>query len=280
MMIPRTPVPILVLRRASLFKGWTRCVPSRVPLPFLFSVQLDVPALPGSCLFRLLRGLARFILSLFDPVLSGVPAVTTAGRPPGVGLGLPIGVPGARLLRSFFFTLRVMRCRLSSPALLGRLHALARHRGAGGSLLPLRASARAIHAGVGRSPVIGSGLSRPGRSLLRLGKVGSPLAINAPVARSPARRPLRPFVEQAWLLPPMAGASVAVELAAPVALLGGRLRTVWVVSAWLMHAAIAALMLVGFPYPLFLVAFALFFELERAVERVGGWWRARRATSA
>ena len=90
----------------------------------------------------------------------------------------------------------------------------------------------------------------------------------------------RPFVEQAWLLPPMAGASVAVELAAPVALLGGRLRTVWVVSAWLMHAAIAALMLVGFPYPLFLVAFAPFFELERAVERVRGWWRARRATSA
>jgi hypothetical protein len=82
----------------------------------------------------------------------------------------------------------------------------------------------------------------------------------------------RPVVEQAWLLPPMAAASVAIELAAPVALLGRWPRTAWVASAWAMHAAIAALMLVTFPYPLFLVAFAPFFELERVV----GWWRERR----
>lgn len=75
-------------------------------------------------------------------------------------------------------------------------------------------------------------------------------------------------VSTAWLWPFAAAASVVVELAAPLAMLGGRIRTAWVVSAWLMHAGILLFMLVGFPYPLFLVAFAPFFELERLGERV------------
>ena len=75
----------------------------------------------------------------------------------------------------------------------------------------------------------------------------------------------RTVVDHAWMLPPMAAASVAIELAAPVALLGGRWRNGWVVAAWMMHVGIAALMLVVFPYPLFLVAFLPFFELERVV---------------
>jgi len=86
-----------------------------------------------------------------------------------------------------------------------------------------------------------------------LGGEGSPLAGVA--------------VRNSWVLPPMATASLLVELCAPVALLGGRLRTAWVVSAWLMHVGIFALMLVGFPYPLFLVAFAPFFSLERLPPR-------------
>jgi hypothetical protein len=40
-------------------------------------------------------------------------------------------------------------------------------------------------------------------------------------------------------------------------------RDAWVVAAWLLHAGVAALMFVVFPYPLFLVAFAPFFRLER-----------------
>jgi hypothetical protein len=40
-------------------------------------------------------------------------------------------------------------------------------------------------------------------------------------------------------------------------------RDVWVVAAWLLHAGVAALMFVVFPYPLFLVAFAPFFRLEQ-----------------
>jgi hypothetical protein len=64
-----------------------------------------------------------------------------------------------------------------------------------------------------------------------------------------------------WLRP-AAVATVTIELAAPVALLGGRLRTAWTVLAWTMHAAIAALMVVVFPFPLSGVAFACFYRLE------------------
>ena len=74
-------------------------------------------------------------------------------------------------------------------------------------------------------------------------------------------------VRNAWMLPPMAGLSVLIELAAPIALVGPRLRNLWVVAAWSMHVAIFATMLVGFPYPLFLVAFTPFFALERVVSR-------------
>ena len=82
-----------------------------------------------------------------------------------------------------------------------------------------------------------------------LGGEGSPFAATA--------------VRNAWVLPPMATAALLIELAAPVAMLGRRLGSTWVVAAWSMHVGILALMLVGFPYPLFLVAFAPFFELER-----------------
>lgn len=72
-----------------------------------------------------------------------------------------------------------------------------------------------------------------------------------------------PLVDRAWLFPPLAAATVVLELAAPVALLRSRLRTWWVVGAWLMHAGIVALMFIVFPYPLFGVAFAPLYALER-----------------
>lgn len=72
-------------------------------------------------------------------------------------------------------------------------------------------------------------------------------------------------VRQAWALTPLAVASLVIELGAPVALLGGRWRDGWVAAAWLLHLAIAATMAIVFPMPLFLVAFAPFFEVERAV---------------
>ena len=71
-----------------------------------------------------------------------------------------------------------------------------------------------------------------------------------------------------WLLRPFAAIAVALELAAPVALLGGRPRTVWVVLTWSMHLAIAALMFVVFPFPVSGVAFACFYRLEKAPSAV------------
>jgi hypothetical protein len=82
-----------------------------------------------------------------------------------------------------------------------------------------------------------------------------------------------------WLRP-FAIMTIVIELAAPVALLGGRIRTTWVVLAWTMHAAIAALMFVVFPFPLAGVAFACFYRLERlpsAVRRIPALWHPRRA---
>ena len=67
----------------------------------------------------------------------------------------------------------------------------------------------------------------------------------------------------AWLWPFAAAVTVVIELAAPIALYGARIRTAWVIAAWLLHAGILAFMLIGFAYPLFLVAFAPFFRIER-----------------
>lgn len=64
---------------------------------------------------------------------------------------------------------------------------------------------------------------------------------------------------------PLAVATVAVELGAPLALLGGRIRTVWVLAAWSFHVGVLALMAVLFPYPLLGLAFAPLFPLERLV---------------
>jgi hypothetical protein len=80
-----------------------------------------------------------------------------------------------------------------------------------------------------------------------------------------------PLVGRAWIFTPMAVAGVAIELAAPVALLGRRWRNGWVTAAVTMHACIAATMYIVFPYPLFAVAFAPLFDLERGVDWISRW---------
>jgi hypothetical protein len=77
------------------------------------------------------------------------------------------------------------------------------------------------------------------------------------------------FVDHNWIFPPLATVSVLLELGAPLALLSPRLRTAWSVAVWLMHVGIAGLMIVVFPYPLFGLAFAPMFQLER-------WWPGQR----
>ena len=87
----------------------------------------------------------------------------------------------------------------------------------------------------------------------------------------------RPVVRLEWVWPFAAAATIVIELAAPLALLGGRIRTAWVIATWLMHVGILAFMLIGFPMPLFLVAFAPLYRIERLWTQRPSW--ARRSSS-
>lgn len=84
------------------------------------------------------------------------------------------------------------------------------------------------------------------------------------------------LASHAWVFPPMALASVAVELGAPVALWRGRLRTLWVAAAWTFHFGVLVLMAILFAYPLSGVAYASFGHPEALWARV----QARRARRA
>jgi hypothetical protein len=75
-------------------------------------------------------------------------------------------------------------------------------------------------------------------------------------------------LSHAWLFPPMAAFAVVVELGAPVALLGGRWRDVWVGAAWLFHLGILVLMTTFFPYQLSGIAYASMFRVERLPGRL------------
>jgi hypothetical protein len=86
--------------------------------------------------------------------------------------------------------------------------------------------------------------------------------------------PVAPWlVTHPLLLTPLAVGTVVLELGAPVALVGGWIRTTWVAAAWLMHLGIAVSLFVVWGYPLWGVAFAPLFRLERLAEMV----RTRRA---
>jgi hypothetical protein len=71
------------------------------------------------------------------------------------------------------------------------------------------------------------------------------------------------LVAHGWLWPPLAAGALVVELGAPLALLHRRLAAAWVVAAWAFHAGVLALMAIGFPYQLALVAFAPLLPVER-----------------
>jgi hypothetical protein len=89
-----------------------------------------------------------------------------------------------------------------------------------------------------------------------------------------------PLLAHAWVFPPMAAFAVAVELGAPVALLGNRWRNAWVAAAWVFHLGILVLMTTFFPYPLSGVAFASMFAVERLPRTIADRWRRRRRTTA
>jgi hypothetical protein len=84
------------------------------------------------------------------------------------------------------------------------------------------------------------------------------------------------LVRHGWLFPPLAAASLAMELGAPLALLGRRLALVFCAAAWAFHAGVLAMMAILFPYPLLGLAFAAFFDVEELMRRIlGALSRAR-----
>jgi hypothetical protein len=80
----------------------------------------------------------------------------------------------------------------------------------------------------------------------------------------------------AWVWPPIAVVTLAVELGAPLALLAGRWRTVWLVTAWAFHVGVFALMAISFPYQLLGIAYLAFVRTEVVESAVRSGWRNRR----
>jgi len=70
-------------------------------------------------------------------------------------------------------------------------------------------------------------------------------------------------LQHPWLFAPAAVFTVGFELLAPLALLRPRIGAVWAIGMWAIHLGIAIVMQLAFAYPLFLVAFASLFGVER-----------------
>lgn len=79
------------------------------------------------------------------------------------------------------------------------------------------------------------------------------------------------LIQFGWLFPPMAIASVLVELGAPLVLLGGRWKRAWAGAAWAFHVGVLALMAILFPYPISGIAFVSMLPVEKLADRVASW---------
>lgn len=75
------------------------------------------------------------------------------------------------------------------------------------------------------------------------------------------------LVSQPWVFTPLAWLTLALEIGAPLALLGRRWAIVWCSTAWAFHFGVLVLMAIVFPYPLLGIAYAPFFAVERMFER-------------
>ncbi|WP_437736120.1 HTTM domain-containing protein [Sorangium sp. So ce1335] len=71
------------------------------------------------------------------------------------------------------------------------------------------------------------------------------------------------LVRYGFLFPPLALASLGMELCAPLALFSRRVAVVFCGAAWLFHLGVLLTMAILFPYPLLGIAFVGFFELEK-----------------
>lgn len=83
------------------------------------------------------------------------------------------------------------------------------------------------------------------------------------------------LVPHGWIFAIAAWGTVALEVGAPLALVGGRVRTAWICGTWAMHVGIAMVMGIVFTYPVSGVAFVGFVAAERGWEAGERWWRRR-----
>lgn len=74
------------------------------------------------------------------------------------------------------------------------------------------------------------------------------------------------LVKLPWVFAPLSLLTLAFELGAPIALLGGRFALVWALTCYGFHAGVLVLMMILFPYPLSGVAFTSLFPAERWLE--------------
>jgi hypothetical protein len=116
--------------------------------------------------------------------------------------------------------------------------------------------AKLIHAGPGwlGGDEIRAHIAYDAIRKLELGSLHSPLGVA--------------LVKMPWVFTPLSLLTLAFELGAPVALLGGRFALVWAITCYGFHAGVLALMMILFPYPLCGVAFASLFPAERWVDFV------------
>jgi hypothetical protein len=83
-------------------------------------------------------------------------------------------------------------------------------------------------------------------------------------------------VRHSWVMKPLAALSVALEVGAPIAFVGGRVTRVWCFLAWGFHAGIVALMAILFPYPLSTIAYLSFLEPEKGLRWIAALVRRRK----
>ena len=84
------------------------------------------------------------------------------------------------------------------------------------------------------------------------------------------------MLRNSWTLAPAAIAAIAVELAAPLALLGRRIAAIWAGMAIVFHFAILAVMAIVFPYHLLGIALSPLLPIERLGTRVAELLKGRR----
>jgi hypothetical protein len=76
-----------------------------------------------------------------------------------------------------------------------------------------------------------------------------------------------PLLEHGGWLMPVSVATLVVELAAPVALLGRQFAVVWITLAWAFHVGVLLFMWIVFPYPLLGFAFLPLIPAETLLPR-------------